>query len=358
VDDDAADRTLRDLPLASILAAEERIHGRVAHTPLLHSRTAARWVEERQGIHLGGAGYPDRPGGDASPGAHAARIFLKAEHLQVTGSFKARGAVNRVLTMTAEERARGIVTMSAGNHAGAVAYAAAAAGIPVTVVMPVGASRLKAEAATGYGATVELYGTHVGETHQRLQELVQERGSVYVPPFDDPDVIAGQGTTGLEILADLPQVDVVVAGVGGGGLLSGVAAAIRQSKPSVRIYGVEPRGSDALKRGLAAGVPVTIRPESIADGLGAPFAGPWTIDLCRRYAADVVLVDDAVIARAMRFILERMKQVVEPAGAAALGAVLAGAIPLHDGDVVCVIASGGNVDLDRLPGLLAVGGQS
>jgi threonine dehydratase len=358
VDDAATHGTPRDLPLRDILAAEERILGRVAHTPLLHSRTAARWVAERHGTQLGGADYPDRPGGDASPASHEARIFLKAEHLQVTGSFKARGAVNRVLTMTAEERARGIVTMSAGNHAGAVAYAAAAAGIPVTVVMPLGASRLKAEAATGYGATVELYGADVGETHQRLQELVRERGSVFVPPFDDPDVIAGQGTAGLEILADLPGVDVVVAGVGGGGLLSGIAAAIRQSKPSVRIYGVEPRGSDALTRGLAAGVPVTIRPDSIADGLGAPFAGVWTIDLCRRYVDGVVLVDDAVIARGMRFVMERMKQLVEPAGAAALGAVLAGAVPLRDGDVVCVIASGGNVDLDRLPALLATGSQS
>jgi len=358
VDDDTAHQPPRDLPLTDILAAAARIHGRVAHTPMLHSRTAARWVAERHGIQLGGAGCPDRPGDDASPGAHEARVFLKAEHLQVTGSFKARGAVNRVLTMTAEERARGIVTMSAGNHAGAVAYAAAAVGIPVTVVMPVGASRLKAEAAASYGATVELYGAHVGETHQRVQDLIRERGSVYVPPFDDPDVIAGQGTAGLEILADLPAVDVVVAGVGGGGLLSGISAAIRQSKPSVRIYGVEPRGSDALTRGLAAGVPVTIRPASIADGLGAPFAGVWTIDLCRRYVDDVVLVDDAVIARGMRFVMERMKQLVEPAGAAALGAVLAGAIPLRDGDVVCVIASGGNVDLDRLPALLATGAQS
>ncbi len=348
----------RDVPLADIEAAAERIRGRVGRTPVLHSRTAARWILERQGIRLGGAGYPDRSGGDASPGAHEPRVFLKAEHLQVTGSFKARGAVNRVLTMTAEERARGIVTMSAGNHAGAVGYAAAAVGIPVTVVMPVGSSRLKAEAATGYGATVELHGADVGETHQRLQELVRERGLVFLPPFDDPDVIAGQGTVGLEILGDLPDVDVVVVGVGGGGLLSGVAAAIRQSTPSVRIYGVEPRGSDALTQGLAAGVPVSIRPNSIADGLGAPFAGLWTIDLCRRYVDGVVLVDDAVIANGLRFVMERMKQLVEPAGAAALGAVIAGAVPLRDGDMVCVVASGGNVDLDRLPGLLAVGAQS
>jgi threonine dehydratase len=355
----AADETeLRDVPLPDIHAAAQRIRGRVAHTPILHSRTAARWVAERQGVRLGGDGLADRVGSDPGPGAGDARIFLKAEHLQVTGSFKTRGAVNRVLTMTPEERARGIVTMSAGNHACAVAYAAAAAGIPVTVVMPQGASRAKAEAAASYGATVELYGAHVGETFQRLEQLRTERGSVYIPPFDDPDVIAGQGTAGLEILADLPDVDVVVMGVGGGGLLSGAAAAIRQSKPSVRVYGVEPSGSDALTQGLAAGVPVSIRPRSIADGLGAPFAGVWTIDLCRRYVDRLVLVDDAVIAEGMRFALGRMKQLIEPAGAAALGALLGGAIPIQDGDVVCVILSGGNVDLDLLPSLLGHAGQS
>ncbi len=343
----------RDIPLADIQAAAARIRGRVARTPVLHSRTAARWVAEHQGVRLGGAGIADRPGDDPAPGAGEARVFVKAEHLQVTGSFKSRGAVNRVLRMTPEERARGIVTMSAGNHAGAVAYAAAAAGIPVTVVMPLGASRAKAEAARAYGATVELYGAHVGETFQRLEQLRSERGALYIPPFDDPDVIAGQGTAGLDILEDLPDVDVVVVGVGGGGLLSGISAAVRQAKPAVRVYGVEPRGSDALSQGLAAGIPVSIRPQSIADGLGAPFAGVWTIDLCRRYVDQVVLVDDDVIADGMRFALGRMKQLLEPAGAAALGALLAGAVPIRDGDVVCVIASGGNVDLDRLPILLA-----
>lgn len=348
----------RDVPLADIQAAAERIRGRVARTPLLHSRTAARWVADHHGIRLGGAGVPDRTGGDPGPGAREPRLFVKAEHLQVTGSFKSRGAVNRVLRMTPEEQARGIVTMSAGNHGAAVAYAAAAAGIPVTVVMPSGASRAKAEAARAYGATVELYGAHVGETFQRLEQLRSEQGAVYIPPFDDPDVIAGQGTIGLEIVADLPGVDVVVAGVGGGGLLSGVAAAIRQARPSVRIYGVEPRGSDALRQGLAAGVPVSIRPQSIADGLGAPFAGVWTIDVCRRYVDEVLLVEEAAIADGMRFALGRMKQLLEPAGAAALGALLAGVVPLRDGDVVCVIASGGNVDLDRLPALLATGASA
>ena len=224
--------------------------------------------------------------------------------------------------------------------------------------MPAAASRAKAEAARGYGATVELYGADVGETYQRMQQLLAERGSVFVPPFDDPDVIAGQGTTGLEILADLPAVTVVVAGVGGGGLLSGVAAAVKQVRPEVRVFGVEPVGSDAMTQALAAGAPVTIRSQTIADGLGAPFAGVWTTDVFRRYVDQVVLVEDAIIATGMRFALERMKQLLEPAGAAALGAVLAGAVPLRDGDVVCVIASGGNVDLDRLPLLLGSSAQS
>lgn len=354
MDDDAAQGTARDLPLEDIRAAAERIGGRVARTPLFHSRTAARWIAERHGIQLGGAGVPDRPGGDAAPDLTAARLFLKAEHLQVTGSFKARGALNRVLTLTPEERARGIVTMSAGNHAAAVAYAAAAEHIPVTVVMPAAAPRSKVEATTGYGARVELYGAHTGETYQRMEQLREAQGAVYISPFDDPRVIEGQGTVGLEILDDLPMVDVVVAGVGGGGLLAGVSAAIRQRKPGVRVVGVEPVGSDALSRGLAAGQPVDIRPDSIADGLNAPFAGVWDIDLARRYAAPVVRIPDAVVASGLRFALGRMKQLLEPAGAAALGAVLAGAVPLHDGEVVCVIASGGNVDLDHLPGLLAM----
>ncbi len=347
------ERPQRDVPLADIRAAASRIAGRVARTPMLHSRTAARWVTDATGVRLGGAGVPDRPGGDGSPAPDEPRIFIKAEHLQVTGSFKARGAVNRVLTLTADERARGIVTMSAGNHAAAVAYAAAAAGVPVTVVMPTLAARTKVEATIAYGARVELYGAHTGETWQRLQELRDELGAVYVSPFDDQRVIEGQGSVGLEILEDLPEVDVIVLGVGGGGLLAGVAAAVRQLRPGARIVGVEPETSDALSQALAADHPVDIRPESIADGLNAPFAGVWNIDLARRYVDAIVRIPDSAVSRGLRFALERMKQLLEPAGAAALGAVLSGAVPLHDGEVVCVIASGGNVDLARLPTLLA-----
>ncbi len=345
---------LRDILFEDIEAAAERIMGRVARTPLMHSRTAAREVERVTGLRLGGVGMADRPGADPSPGADEPRIFLKCEHLQVTGSFKARGAINRILTLTPEERARGIVTMSAGNHAAAVAYAAAAATIPVTVVMPVSAPRLKVEATLAYGARVEMFGAHTGETWERLQQLRDAQGAVYVSPFDDPRVIEGQGTIGIEIAADLPDVDVVVLGVGGGGLLAGVAAALHRLRPGARVVGVEPEGSDALSQALAVGEPVRIEPRTIADGLGAPFAGVWNIDLARRYAIEVVRVPEPTIAHGLRFALERMKQVIEPAGAAAIGALVTGRVPLRGGEVVCVVASGGNMDLARLPQLLAV----
>ena len=249
--------------------------------------------------------------------------------------------------------------MSAGNHAGAVAYAAAAAGIPVTVVMPQRRLAAKAEAARGYGATVELYGADTGETFQRMQQLLaRARRPCSCRRSMTPMSSRGRGPPVWRSWPTCRTSTVVVAGVGGGGLLSGVAAAVKQLRPGVRVYGVEPVGSDAMTLALAAGAPVSLRPRSIADGLDAPFAGVWTIDLFRRYVDQVVLVEDAVIAAGMRFALERMKQLLEPAGAAALGAVLAGAIPLRDGDVVCVIASGGNVDLDRLPTLLGSSPQS
>jgi threonine dehydratase len=335
-----------DLPLAEVRAAAARIAGRVHRTPILTSRSAGALIAERTGVRLSDGGA-----GDGLP-----RLLVKAEHLQLTGSFKPRGALNRVLALPADERPRGLIAVSAGNHAQAVAVAGAAAGLPVTVVMPAAASRAKAAAAAAYGAEVVLHGEVMTETFRRMEELRDELGLLLLHPFDDVGVIAGQGTVGLEILEDVPHVDVVVAASGGGGLLAGVAAAIRQVRPDARVYGVEPRTSDALSRGLAAGHPVPLDPSSIADGLGAPYASALTIALARRYVADVVLVEESAIAAGMRFALERMKQLLEGAGAAALGAVLAGRIPLADGETVCVIASGGNVDLDRLPELLALAG--
>jgi len=336
----------RELPFEAITAAADRIRGRVVRTPMLSSRTAGRLVQERTGVRIA----------DGPPGGGDPRVFLKAEHLQLTGSFKPRGALNRVLALTADERARGLIAVSAGNHAQAVALAGAALGVKVTVVMPARASRAKADAARGYGATVILHGDEMPDTFARMEALRERDGLVLLHPFDDPGVIAGQGTVGLDVVEDLPAVDVVVVASGGGGLLGGVATAVRHLRPGARVYGVEPVLSNALALGLAADAPVPLRPTSIADGLGAPYASRWTIDLARRHVQDLVLVDEATIAGGMRFALERMKQLLEPAGAAALGAVLAGHIPLRDGDTVCVVASGGNVDLARLPELLALAG--
>ena len=333
-----------DMPLAQIREAAARICGRVLRTPMFSSRTAGQVVRARQGVTLSaGAAADGQP-----------RVFLKAEHLQLTGSFKPRGATNKTDQLTDDERRRGLITLSAGNHAQAVAYVAASRGIPVTVVMPAGASQAKVAAARKYGAEVVLHGDHVGDAFRRMEQLRTARGLVYVHPFDDPAIIAGQGTVGLEIVDDLPSVDVIVVGVGGGGLATGIAAAAKQVRSGVRVFGVEPVGSNALTLALEAGRVVDLTPVSIADGLGAPFAGPWVIALAQRYLDEIVLVEEREIAAGVRFALERMKQLLEPAGAAALGAVICGRIPLRDDDTVCVVGSGGNVDLARLPGILAL----
>lgn len=317
--------------LDRIRAARERITGRVHRTPVLSSATAAEVVRARTGAGL-------RDG----------RLYLKAEHVQKTGSFKPRAALAKLTSLSDADRARGAITLSAGNAAQAYAWAGREEGVAVTVVMPAGAVRSKVDASRGYGAEVVLHGDHVGETLARVQELVVERGLTLVHPFDDPEVIAGNGTAGLEILEDLPEVDVVVVGVGGGGFISGVATALKELRPGVRVYGVEPEGSDAMTRAMKAGEVVRIDPVSVADGLGAPFAGAWTLPICTRYLDDVVVLDDPTILAGLRFAAERMKQVLEPAGAAALAAVLAGRIPIRDGERVCVVASGGNVERSRL----------
>ena len=317
--------------LDRIRAARERITGRVHRTPMLSSATAAQ---------VGGAATGARFADD--------RLYVKAEHLQKTGSFKPRAALSKLTSLTAAEREAGAITLSAGNAAQAYGWAGREEGVDVTVVMPLRAVRSKVDACRAYGAEVVLHGEHVGSTLERLQELIAERGLTLVHPFDDPEVIAGNGTAGLEILEDLPDVDVVVAGVGGGGMISGVATALKESRPGVRVYGVEPVGSDAVSRAIKAGEVVRIDPVSVADGLGAPFAGQWTLPICAKYLDDIVLIDDATILGGLRFAAERMKQVLEPAGAAALAAVLNGLIPIRDGERVLVVFSGGNVERSRL----------
>jgi threonine dehydratase len=327
-----------DIPvtLAGIRATRATLAGRIHHTPMLSSATAARVAGAAVGVRLADG-----------------RLYLKAEHLQKTGSFKPRAALARISSLDAAERRRGAITISAGNAGQAYAWAGREAGVPVTVVMPEGAVASKVAACLEYGAEVVLHGAHVGESLAHLEELRQERGLTLVHPYDDPEVLLGNGSCGLEILEDLPDVGVVVIGVGGGGLMGGVTVAIRESRPGVRVYGVEPVGSDALRQAVAARQPVPITPVSVADGLGAPIAGRLATRIAIRYLEDVVVVDDATILGGLRFSLERLKQVVEPAGAAALAAVLTGAIPLRENDRVCVILSGGNVAVDRLGELLA-----
>lgn len=322
--------------LAEIEAARRLIAKAVHRTPMLSSTTAAAVVSAATGTRI-------------ADGV----VHLKAEHLQKTGSFKPRGMTARVAALRADERQRGIVTVSAGNAAQGYAYAGAAVGVPVTVVMPAGANPTKAQATRGYGAEVILEGEHVGETFAAMERIRTERGLTFCHPFDDPIVIAGHGSVGLEIVEDLPDVDVVVVGIGGGGLISGIAAAIKEQRPQARVVGVEPIEAAAMRRALDAGAPVTIQPRTIADGLAAPFAGAWTLAMVRRYVDDVVLVDEATILAGLRFAVERLKQVVEPAGAAGLAALLTGRIPIRDGERVCVVLSGGNVDLSRLGEFLA-----
>jgi threonine dehydratase len=264
---------------------------------------------------------------------------------------------NRIATLTEAERARGVITLSAGNAGQAYAWAGRAAGVAVTVVMPAAAVRSKVDACLGYGARVVLHGTNIGETFAEMERIRDDEGLRLVHPFDDPAVIAGNGSIGLELLEDLPELDVAVVGVGGGGLISGIAAALKERRPSARVYGVEPERSNALSLAMERGEVVRIQPDSVADGLGAPFAGAWTMAMGKRYLDDILLLDDPTILAGMRFATERLKQVLEPAGAAALAAVLAGRVPIRDGERVAVVLSGGNVEVTRIGELLAAAGQ-
>lgn len=284
--------------------------------------------------------------------AGLASCHLKCESLQKTGSFKVRGALNAISQLDASIRSRGVVTVSAGNHAQALAWAAASLRVPCTVVMPATASESKAAASAGYGAAVIRHGT-AADAFVRARELADAEGLTLVHPFDDVNIIAGAATAGLEILEQLTDVDVIVVPIGGGGLIAGIASAVKQVKPGVRIIGVEPVGADSMHRSLAAGRPVRLEViDTIADGLAAPFAGDLTYPIVRDLVDDVVLVTDAEIASAMSLLLTRAKLLAEPAGAAATAALLAHKVPAVAGTRAVAIVSGGNVDLDRLKRLL------
>ncbi len=307
---------------ADVQAARERIAGRAYRTPVVRSRNLSALL----GVDL----------------------YLKLEPMQKTGSFKVRGALNRVAALTAHEKARGVITLSAGNHAQALAWAAAGAGVGCVVVMPATAVRSKVEATRGYGG--EVIQTD-GDLMATVETVRAERGLALVHPFDDAAIIAGAGTATDEALDDVPDADAVVAGVGGGGLVSGAAVVARARRPSARIIGVEPEGAAAMRQSLDAGRPVTLAapPKTVADGLAAPFAGALTFAHVRDLGVEVHVVPDAAIVDAMWLLMERVKVVVEPAAAAGLAALLAGhGGPLPRGAKVVYLVSGGNVDRERL----------
>ena len=308
------------LSLAEIQAAADRIREHVLPTP-----TAS---------------------GEAVAGVGA---WLKAENLQRTGSFKVRGAINAVLQLDAEQRRRGVITLSAGNHGQALAYAAQAFGIPCVVVIRDDAQVTKLQAIRRYGAEIVL--TPIGRWQERLEEEQHERDLHLVHPFDDPAVAAGQGTVGLEILEAVPDVRTVIVPVGGGGLIAGVAVAIKQQRSNVRIIGVEPERAPTVSESLAAGHPVSpSRIDTIADGLAAPYTRPFNLTLIQRFVDEVRTVSDEAIIAALTSIVLQAKLVVEPAGAAGVAALASDAAIQRP---VVIVLTGGNVDGIRLGSWLA-----
>ena len=310
------------IPIQAIREAAARTGTRLHRTPLVSSST------------LG-----DRAG--------ARRLHLKCESFQKTGSFKPRGALNVVLSMEPERRARGLITVSAGNHAQAVAWAAREAGVPCTVVMPADAPRSKTDATRGYGATIV---PHPDRTtlFDRMREEEARTGAAFVHPFDDPVGLAGAGTLGLEIVEQVPDVTCVVVPIGGGGLMAGVTSAVKALKPSCRVIGVELEASRGMTASLSAGKPIPIPvPRTLADGLTPPFVGAIPLAIARDALDEIVPVTESQIVEGMRWLFTRAKLYVEGGGAAATAALLSGALRVPSGSVVVSVVSGGNVDPER-----------
>jgi threonine dehydratase len=315
------------LSLDDVERARERIAGRVHRTPMLSSRTLS-----------------ERAGADVS---------FKAELLQRTGSFKPRGVLNKLSTLSEEEKRRGVISISAGNHAQALAYAAAVEEIDALVVMWETASPMKIAAARSYGATIDTEAPDIPAAFERLDTLIAETGRTLVHPYDDPVVMAGQGTVGLEIVENLPDVEVVVVQVGGGGLVSGIATAVKGLRPDARVVAIEPELSAALHESLKVGEPVTVEPLSIADGLNGPYAGPNCVRICAALGIESVLVTEDDLKEGFRFMYGRMKLACEVAGAATAAALLAGKVELDPGSKVAAVVSGGNVAPEAAVAILA-----
>jgi threonine dehydratase len=315
------------LTLDDVYRARERIGDRLHRTPLLTSATLSK-----------------RTGAD---------IRFKAELFQRTGAFKPRGVLNKLATLTDEEKERGVISISAGNHAQALAYASAVEGINALVVMWQTASPMKITAARGYGATIDTDAPDIPRAFERLDELIETTGRTLVHPYDDPLVMAGQGTVGVEILEDAPEADVILVPVGGGGLVSGIATAIKGMKPDARVVAIEPEKSRALHESLKAGEPVTVEAKSIADGLNGPYAGANCVRVCSELGVESVLVTEEALEDAFRFMYGRMKLACEVAGAATAAALLSGAVEVEPGQTVAAVVSGGNVAAKTAAAILA-----
>ncbi|MEV4622183.1 pyridoxal-phosphate dependent enzyme [Asanoa sp. NPDC049573] len=310
--------------LDDVRAAAVRIEGVAHRTPVMRSRT-----------------LDARAGGE---------VFLKCENLQRIGAFKFRGAYNAVSRLTAAQLARGIAAYSSGNHAQAVALAARERGSSAVILMPADTPASKRAAVAGYGAEIQTYDRYTGDRVALGAALAQSRGLTLIPPYEHPDVIAGQGTAALELLDEVDGLDVVVAPVGGGGLIAGTATAAKGLRPDIRVVGVEPVDGDDTRRSLAAGERVRIPvPRTIADGQAADIPGELTFSVNRRLVDEIVLVTDDQIREAMRFAFDRLKIVLEPSGATGLAAVLTGQVRGRVG----VILSGGNIDTERFAEVLA-----
>ena len=309
------------VPLADIRGAAARIAGVAVRTPLVAAPAA---------VAPPVTGTPQPAGGD--PAGGAGRLLLKCENLQRAGAFKLRGACNFIAQVPAERRARGLITYSSGNHAQAIALAARIVGAPAVVVMPETAPAVKVAGARAFGAEVLFEGTTSVERRVRAEAEADRRGLTMVPPFDHPQIIAGQGTVGLEILEDCPAPAAVFVPIGGGGLAAGVAAAVKALRPATRVVGVEPVGAAAMARSMEAGAPVTLdRAESIADGLLPVRPGDLTFAHAAALIDEIVTVGDEEIAAAVRWLAERAKLVAEPSGAASVAAVLRGVDPASRG---------------------------
>lgn len=315
--------------LSEIMAASRRLKNILHHTELDLSATFSRMS-----------------GGN---------IYLKCENRQKTGSFKIRGATNKISAMAERGERCPVVASSAGNHAQGVAYAASAFGIPATIVMPKSAPIAKIQATEGYGAKVVLAGSCYDEAYAKAREICEEEGAAFLHPYNDLEVIAGQGTLGLEILGDLPTVDVIIAPAGGGGLLSGLIAAVKQVNPRVKVYGVQAEGANAIAQSFREKRLITTPSTStIADGIAVGSPGDITVDIINRWCDGVVTVSDIEISDAILLLMERCKMIVEPSGATPVAAVLNGKIDVKGKNVVCVL-SGGNIDVSFVQSIIEQG---